>query len=95
MDKTNTLIDKFKNPVLWLTLIGAFFWISIRLNSIEVIEQRLDKKITLLNETIEDANQMEIQLLKQKHAHEILILKKEKESIIRHYEQQLDINTYH
>jgi len=57
-DKINGMWDKFKNPVLWMTLIGSVFWVSIRLNNVDVIDDRLDKKIAIQNEMHTDQDNM-------------------------------------
>jgi len=71
-------LDRFKNPALWITILGIFFYLSIRVNNIDVIEKRLEKKIEIQNEMIEDYYQFklegkehEINFLKELHRIEL------------------------
>ena len=57
-------LDRFKNPALWITILGIFFYLSIRVNNIDVIEKRLGKKIEI-------QNMHEIEFLKKIHVLEL------------------------
>jgi hypothetical protein len=64
-------LDRFKNPALWITILGIFFYLSIRVNNIDVIEKRLGKKIEIQNEILEIQNMHEIEFLKKIHVLEL------------------------
>ena len=79
MEKS-TLIDKFKNPALWLTILGMLVYVVIRLDKVDVIEKRLDKKIEIQNEHEQQLNE-----------HEIHFLQYQLEAQKTHYELKLEI----
>lgn len=61
-NNTNGWIDKFKNPAIWFAALSALFWISIRLNNVDVLEERLDKKIKIINEQHEKIHTLELRI---------------------------------
>lgn len=68
-DKQN-ILDKFKNPTLWIALIavmftagGFFSYLSVQLNNIDVIDQRLDKKIKVINELEDEVIELEKRII--------------------------------
>lgn len=88
-EKPNVWIEKFKNPALYMAIIGAFWWMMVQINQIpanteyiKTIEQRLDKKIS-----IQAKMQDEIDELRH------LVKDKEMEYWQLHYEQELKISS--
>ena len=86
-----TLIDRFKNPSLWFTIVAAIALVSIAYNNISVnsadiqtLDQRIAKKVEIQNELIQEV--LELRLLMKD---------KEIEALHRHYGQQLEINKKH
>ena len=73
MEKVNSFLEKFKNPALWITMVAAIFWISIRLNNVDVIETRLDKKIKVLNEMHDSFDTLKLEMIEKIHDVEIKI----------------------
>ena len=85
MTTQSNIIDRFKNPALWLTILGVFVWITIRINSVDVntkdikiLEDRVQKKIEMLNDLNSDFYQYklemkdhEIQMIKEMHRLEL------------------------
>jgi len=72
-ERVNGILDKFKNPAIWIALIGSIFWISIRLNNVDIIESRLNKKIQLQNEMHDDQDDMKSEFKDEIHRLEIQI----------------------
>lgn len=79
-EKMNGLIDKFRNPTLWITMIIFLSFVSVKLNNIDVISERQDKKITIQNELIQEINDLkmeikdlELRLMKEIHHTELKI----------------------
>jgi hypothetical protein len=58
----NTWIDKLKSPALWLTLLGSISYIAVQLNNISVLEDRLQKKISIQNEMKKDIHSLELKV---------------------------------
>jgi hypothetical protein len=80
-DKPNTWVERLKNPALWLTVLGVMFYVTIRLDKVDVLEQRLDKYIERHNKLNEENEQL-------RH----VIKDMELEFYKLHYEQELKIN---
>ena len=80
MSNTNTLVDRFKSPALWLAVAGVLVYCVIRLDKVDVLERRLQNKIEIIEEQAEAIDDLE-HLLKDK----------ELDFIRLHYEQQLEI----
>ena len=72
--------DKFKSPALWLAVAGVLVYCIIRLDKVDVLERRLEKKIEIIEQLEDDIDEL-------KHT----LKDKEIEFLIRHYKQQIDI----
>ena len=79
VEKANSIIDRFKSPALWITLLASLFWISVRLNNVDVIGDRLDKKIAVQNEHQEEIHELKLEIVRLEG--DIKVLKKEMELI--------------
>lgn len=86
-EKVNQWVDKLKNPALILALFGTFYWVSIRLDKVDVIEQRLEKKITIIVELEGRMTDMEIEYLEERKNLEIEVEKLKVE--ISHLKEEL------
>ena len=62
MDKVNGILDRFKQPALWITILCGIYFVSVRLNDVDVIKSRQEKKITIQNKIIEDMHAHEIHM---------------------------------
>jgi len=84
MEKAN-FIERFKNPAIILSILGVFVWITLALNTVDVnkkeirvLEDRLQKKIEMLNtlnknfyEYKLDQKDHEIDMMKEIHRLEL------------------------
>lgn len=66
MEKANEIFEKFKNPALWLTILASLFWVSIRLNNVDVLESRLNKKIEVQNEMHKEIDEIKLMIKDEK-----------------------------
>ena len=58
-----TFVDRFKSPALWITILIGFVYVVIRLDKVDILEARLDKKIEIQNEHENQLIQHEIHFL--------------------------------
>jgi hypothetical protein len=62
MDKVNGILDRFKQPALWITVLCGIYFVSVRLNDVDVIKARQEKKIKIQNDIIEKMHNHEIHM---------------------------------
>lgn len=62
-EEVNGIIEKFKNPALWLSLVVAFSYIAVQLNQVTVLDDRVTKKIAIINEMHEKIHTLEMRIV--------------------------------
>lgn len=72
--ENGNLLKALRDIPIYLAVVGAFFWLSIRVHSIDVIDRRLEKKIKVQNEIID----------------ELLLLKMDYELKIQEFEMRIE-----
>ena len=101
MSEIKSIWEHFKNPMLWIVLIGFIVAINSDMrdlqhltNKVDVIESRQNKKITIQNEHGDHLKDLEIRMLekeieflKKSHENELRILKLEVQ--VEHLEKKL------
>ncbi len=76
-EKVNTWIEKFKNPAIWIAMISFFFWISVKLYKVDVIEDRQTKWIGRTNDLHEDIDAFKFETIERLHEVELSVKEEE------------------
>jgi len=62
----DTWTERFKNPILWIAVVSIIGTIAVTLNNVDVLSNRLEKKIKIINELQHENDKQNIEIEKLK-----------------------------